>query len=1074
MKHLKHHITFLFSLLLGVACFSPLSAQFYNGTKVSFGKNRVQYDAFDWQFYRFNKFETYFYTGGKDLAVHTAKYAHKRIGELEKFLDFYLDERIQFIVYNKQSHYRQSNIGLSTEDNYNIGGVTKIVGSKVFIYFEGDYEAFEKQIDAGLLEVLIYQMIYGGNWREVLRNSTLLSLPEWYVKGLVSYFSNDEDPLINARIKDGLERERFDKFNALNDKDKILAGHAIWQYVADTYGENVISNILYMTRISREVDDGFLYVIGVTFKELYEQWLADSQGIQSNPNSREYADLGETVKIKSRKDRRYQNFSSDPSGRYITYTTNKLGQYKVYLLDTETNKRKKIFKDEHKLERIQDYSYPLLRWHPSGKLFTFITEDKGDVLLHTYNVEEDVLAQKPIFKIEKILSYSYLKDGKQFVFSGVNEGQSDIYIYNVLGNTQRKITDDVYDDLEPVIDGKGERIFFVSNRPNDSLNVPHEVDRFQHEKDVFVLNLNDEDTPISSVTDTDDKDESSPILVDDKLHYLIHNKVNTIQFDAKYDSAVSKIDTIVHYRYFFDANQKAKYDLPVLSQSTNEGNKIYQTSIEEGRYVFYKKDLSIKPGDTNEEGAANQISNNQITQEESFEIYQPPTVIKEVDIDNYEFNNSKKKQGGAVESTPVSKTEEQELVFPTQRLYRLNFRTDNSVLQLNNTFINSQYQLFNGGPYINSGVGINTKIGIVDLMEDHRIYGGFRYAGELIEYSLSYQNLKKRLDKEYMISRTKERVSDRLFIRNGNVLAFAPHDIRTLRGVASFSYPFSEVTSLRAVASVRNDKVISLSTSRTALETEIFNEYWGSLKSAYVYDNTREIATNIRYGTRFNIFFEHYRLAYSENEESPSSELSVFGFDFRNYQKLHRELIFVSRVAGSRSFGKTPLVYYLGGVDEWWSQDVFDRSTPIDPSQNYGFQALAANLRGFRQNVRNGNNFVVLNTELRLPVFSYFINRPIQSELVRNFQIVGFGDIGTAWVGDSPYADDNPLNNETKREGPITVIYEDINDPLVGGIGFGLRSTVLGYFVRTDWAWGIENGEISKESQFMFSLTLDI
>ena len=112
-----------------------LNAQFYNGTQTEFGKNRVQYDHFEWQFYRFEKFETYFYTGGKELAIHTSEYVNKQLKKHEDFLDFANEERLQFIVYNKQSHFRQSNIGLSSGEDYNIGGVTTIVGSKVFIYF---------------------------------------------------------------------------------------------------------------------------------------------------------------------------------------------------------------------------------------------------------------------------------------------------------------------------------------------------------------------------------------------------------------------------------------------------------------------------------------------------------------------------------------------------------------------------------------------------------------------------------------------------------------------------------------------------------------------------------------------------------------------------------------------------------------------------------------------------------------------------------------------------------------------------------------------------------------------------
>ena len=182
----------------------------------------------------------------------------------------------------------------------------------------------------------------------------------------------------------------------------------------------------------------------------------------------------------------------------------------------------------------------------------------------------------------------------------------------------------------------------------------------------------------------------------------------------------------------------------------------------------------------------------------------------------------------------------------------------------------------------------------------------------------------------------------------------------------------------------------------------------------------------------------------------------------------------MTRFAGSKSIGSNPLVYYLGGVDEWWKSNLFDENTPIDNSQNYGFQALGANMRGFLQNVRNGNNFAVMNNEVRVPIFSYLINRPIQSNFIRNFQVVGFGDIGTAWIGDSPFAEDNPFNNEVLVNGPITLTYENINDPIVGGFGFGFRSTLLGYFIRADWGWGVENGVVSDESLFMFSLSLDI
>ncbi len=1060
----KYNYLLLFFMLLSGL---ELQAQFYNGTQTSFGQNRVQYRDFEWQFYRFDNYETYFYTGGKGLAEHTAKLARVKIKELEKFTDFYLQERIQFIIYNKQSDFRQSNIGLSTDESYNIGGVTRIVGSKVFIYFEGDYDKFDRQIEAGILKVLIYQMLYGGNWRQVLRNSTLLHLPEWYISGLISYLSDPYNPEINAEIKDGILNDRFRKFNTLAYEDPTLAGHALWNYIAKTYGENVFSNILYMTRMSREIDDGFLYVIGVSFEDLYADMLSyykkEYRSDGKDPK------LGETVEQKIKKNVRYENLKKSPDNRYLIYSTNKLGQYKVYLYDLETEKRKKIFKAEHKLERIQDYTYPVMDWHPSSKLFNFVIEKKGQLSLYSYNIEDEALTAKPIFKIDKVLDFDYSKDGREMVFSGVSNGQSDLYIYNIIGNTQRNLTNDIYDDLQPVYSPDGKKVYFISNRPNDSLNLPHRESSFLREKDIFSIDLSQDDLPMEFITNTPYEQESHPVFMGDELYYLENKRGTVRRYIASYDSAISKIDTAIHYDYFYKTSLHDQPERNLFEQHSTSELELSQTSYLDGKYFMGIEDFV-------EEVTTDSITEIQTFQEvnKSERNYQPFKKIysqnteREIDIYNYPFQKGVKQ---IVEERQIEASQEgeetediEDLNFPTQRLYRLNFKPDNSVLQLNNQYLNGQYQIFNGGPYINAGVGVSTKIGIVDLMENHRIHGGFRYSGNLIEYSLSYQNLEKRLDKEFMISRRRNRSTDGLI----------PNDLKTLQASSSFIWPFSEVTSIRAVFTGRRDKLIPLSTDRFNTEIDILSEYWATGKLAYVYDNTRNIALNIRYGSRFKIFAEHYEMVYRDNDNNTPSNLSVVGFDARHYQKIHKEIIGVGRIAGSKSFGKTPLIYYMGGVDEWWKSDQFDRTTPIDYNQNYGFQALAANMRGFLQNVRNGNNFVVINTEVRIPIFSYLINRPIQSSFVRNFQIVGFGDVGTAWVGDSPFADDNPINNESRTVGQITVTYENINDPIVGGTGFGLRTTLLGYFVRADWGWGIENGVISDKPLFMFSLSLDI
>ena len=133
------------------------------------------------------------------------------------------------------------------------------------------------------------------------------------------------------------------------------------------------------------------------------------------------------------------------------------------------------------------------------------------------------------------------------------------------------------------------------------------------------------------------------------------------------------------------------------------------------------------------------------------------------------------------------------------------------------------------------------------------------------------------------------------------------------------------------------------------------------------------------------------------------------GFDARHYLQIYRNIIWAVRAAGDFSWGKQKLIYYLGGVDNWLmfgknqrADGTFRYLNPSnipDPATTYAFQSLAVNLRGFIQNTANGNNALVINSEVRAPVFSSFFNKPINNAFLRNFQVVQFIDLGTAWNG---------------------------------------------------------------------------
>jgi hypothetical protein len=1084
-----------------------LNAQFYNGTHVGFGKNRVQFDYFEWKYYRFPQYETYFYTGGQELAVYTAKVARKHIKQQEEFFEYELQDKIQFIIYNKQSHFKQSNVGLSLDDG-ELGGITNIMGSKVYIYFDGDHEEFNRQIKEGIAQVMINQQVYGSNWRQVLKNSSLLSLPDWYSKGLTSYLSDKWSPEIENSVRDGITSGKYKNFNRLTDKQAVIAGHSLWAYIIDTYGEAVVPNILYMTRVTQSIEKGFLYVLGISMKSLTKEWL--------NAYTNEYKDLvpsadedylkKEIFKIRKRRD--YSQFKMSPDGNNFAYVTNQLGQYKIYIYYKDADKKYKIYKKEFKLDRINDESYPILEWHPASEVLAFVTEEKGALLMHFFDINTGGIQVKALFNLEKVTSMDYSDEGKEMVFSGVYKGQSDLYLYYVGPNSHKKITNDKFDDLEPRFIENSTKIVFTSNRTNDSLGYqPTDSELLLNQKDVWIIDYQAKEKQLTRVTETPKFSEKQPFGLDSMLYFLGEDEKIAARYSAVKDSFITHIDTSIHYYHFYDVKPATSfYNRGIEEHNINQGGDYTEILKDDYKFHLLQRNLSEQPViktintlNINTNDTTKQIN------EDAPPINTPQlltpipipkdTIIEDhlVDINHYTFEKEKGKvqKNTVIIGEKPKKIDEDSLTFklPNQRNYNMSFFNDNSALKLSNSFVNGEYQQFTGGPYIGPGLGALIKLGTIDLFEDHKIYGGVRISSDTREYFMTYQNLEMRTDKEYTFSRT----------TSNGTNGFAYFGLATNSLKYSLKYPFSEVTSVRGTLTARNDNIVVKTTDINALNAPNFNEYRGSTKVAFVFDNTRNRMTNIYYGTKFKIFGEYYQEMGDGSFVSPNQtikkngevrgsgngengNMQVVGFDFRHSQKISREIVWVNRLAASSSFGSEKLIYYLGSIDDWipvGSQQRFINQEDIDFSVNYRYHALAANMRGFSQNIRRGTNFAVFNSELRFPVFKYFIKRPIRSKFIRNFQFIGFTDVGTAWNGLDPWGKENSINKEIITDGPtqspsiIVTVYKDIN-PIVAGYGFGLRTTMLGYFVRLDWAWGVEDNVSTEKPMFYLSLSLDI
>ena len=153
---------------------------------------------------------------------------------------------------------------------------------------------------------------------------------------------------------------------------------------------------------------------------------------------------------------------------------------------------------------------------------------------------------------------------------------------------------------------------------------------------------------------------------------------------------------------------------------------------------------------------------------------------------------------------------------------------------------------------------------------------------------------------------------------------------------------------------------------------------------------------------------------------------------------------------------------------ENWILPKFDNSVPIRDEGSFAYKVNAFHLRGFNNNIRNGASFLLSNSELRIPFMQYILGKNKGASFFKNLQITGFFDAGLAWHGPSPFSAENPLNRLQLSSPPlITLDLEYFRDPLVMGYGVGLRTQLLGYFIKADYAWGIETRTVQKPKLFL-------
>jgi outer membrane protein assembly factor BamA len=187
--------------------------------------------------------------------------------------------------------------------------------------------------------------------------------------------------------------------------------------------------------------------------------------------------------------------------------------------------------------------------------------------------------------------------------------------------------------------------------------------------------------------------------------------------------------------------------------------------------------------------------------------------------------------------------------------------------------------------------------------------------------------------------------------------------------------------------------------------------------------------------------------------------------DFRWYAGLSRGYTFAVRSSGAASIGRDQQLFYTSGVANWINRTFDDfNGFPITDITDFVFATPVMPIRGAEINSQNGSYFGLVNAEFRFPIFAALLPGPLPLVPLYNLQGVTFVDAGSVFGGRS----ENSFNLWRRRAEDGKRVFDDLSM----GTGFGLRTILLGYPVRLDWAWPFDGREFHRRRVY-FSIGLD-
>ena len=989
-----------------------------------FGKNKVNYTAFDWMFIQTENFDIYYTEGGYEIALIASRIAEDAYRQLSEHWNYSPRNRIPLLVYKSFNDFSQTNVILDVIEE-GTGGFTELFKNRVVIPWEGSLAKFKHVIHHELTHAMYFDMLYGGVVESIVGREYLFQLPLWFAEGLAEhesqYWSNEADMI----VRDGIITGYLPQIKNIYGGYLVYkGGESFFKFLQEEYGggTRIAGDILQSLRKTKNLENSFKSITGKDLEELSKEWHRKLKAdhwpeVAGREISEDFATrLTDHMEI-----RNYLNVNPaiNPTGDKIAFLTDRNGYKEIMLMSAIDGKILDTVVRGEKAGEYEEMHWLRggITWSPDGTMIAFAAKAGKSDAIHIHKVEEGGYNTIITPDMDAVYSPDWSPDGSKILFCGIKNNKLDLFTIDLETMEYRRLTNDYFDELNPRWSPDAKKIVFSSDR----MDAPYDyaINEMNGNYDLFVMDADGSD--IKRVT-TNAFNDIDPSWSPDGTKIVFVSDRN----------GISNL-------YYLDINEMTVTPLTNLLTGCSspwwspDDTKIAFTSFKEGGWDVYILKRPLK-------------RNMDI---ESIK----PTAYRTQTLRNL----------GTPDSTAFTEIilhndgSGQELVADDlpERKYRLKFSPD-----MFNAF--ASYNTF-------YGLGGMGQLSLSDIMGNHRVYLGANLMYTLEESDLAFQYWNLKHHTNYGISAFHYKTYYRSY--NWNIFSD-----RIYGGSVITSYPFSKFTrqdlSVNYLRLQRDSYKISQYSYHSYYTPTIFEHTeldavsTFTLKSDFVRDTTLWGYTGPVNGKRYK-----FNVEYGPPLSLTDLSFTTVELDYRRYHRIGRRHTFLTRFSGGASFGDEPRMFFLGGTDNWLNARISSIPYYMEDLDDLFFARFPFPLRGYKYYQEYGRRYFLANFEFRFPFIDYLaLGWPLPIAL-GNISGVLFTDIGSAWYRPVGVEEETGkvIYDKTFHGGGLTSGSFELDD-IKMSYGFGMRMNLGFAVLRLDSAWQTNINEQEPKPMFSFSL----